>query len=92
MIYPDLFEKCITVVLLHEGGYVNNPSDYGGETKYGIAKRFFPQEDIKNLTIGEILSLDKSSLIIALYSSWVTFRMLVLSALKRAPIAISNLV
>ena len=51
MIYSYLFEKCITVVLLHEGGYVNNLSDYGGETKYGIAKRFFPDEDIKNLTI-----------------------------------------
>lgn len=33
-----------------EGGYVNHPNDPGGETKYGISKRTFPQEDIKNLT------------------------------------------
>lgn len=47
----SLFAKCIGVVLKHEGGYVNDPDDWGGETKYGIAKRFFPDEDIKNLTI-----------------------------------------
>jgi len=35
----------------HEGGYVNNPNDPGGETKYGICKRDYPKEDIKNLTI-----------------------------------------
>ena len=34
-----------------EGGYVNDPSDPGGETKYGVSKRAHPWEDIKNLTI-----------------------------------------
>jgi len=38
------------VIFKHEGGYVNNPNDWGGETNYGIAKRFFPDVDIKNLT------------------------------------------
>lgn len=33
-----------------EGGYVDDPKDPGGETKYGISKRAFPNEDIKNLT------------------------------------------
>lgn len=47
----ELFEKCIEIVLKNEGGYVNHPSDPGGETNFGIAKRFFPYEDIKNLTI-----------------------------------------
>ena len=46
-----LFNKCIEIVLKHEGGYVNDPDDWGGETNYGIAKRYFPNEDIKNLTI-----------------------------------------
>lgn len=32
-----------------EGGYVNNPKDPGGETKYGITKRDYPHEDIKGL-------------------------------------------
>ena len=38
-------------VLEHEGGYVNDPDDPGGETKYGIAKRSHPEVDIKNLTL-----------------------------------------
>lgn len=33
-----------------EGGYVNDPLDSGSETKYGISKRAFPNEDIANLT------------------------------------------
>ena len=34
------FNKIIEVVIGHEGGYVNDPTDLGGETKYGITKRF----------------------------------------------------
>ena len=45
------FEEIINKVLEHEGGYVNDPTDLGGETKYGITKRFYPDIDIKNLTI-----------------------------------------
>ena len=44
------FEEIIKSVLEHEGGYVNDPDDAGGETKYGIAKRWYPSVDIKNLT------------------------------------------
>ena len=33
-----------------EGGYVNDPYDPGGETKFGISKRAYPDEDIKNMT------------------------------------------
>lgn len=44
------FEKCIPRILQYEGGYVNDPSDPGGETNFGISKRAFPNEDIKNLT------------------------------------------
>lgn len=32
-------------------GYVNDPDDAGGETKYGIAKNYNPGVDIKNLTL-----------------------------------------
>jgi lysozyme family protein len=45
------FERCIPIILRHEGGYVNHPNDPGGETKYGISKRAFPDENIKNLTV-----------------------------------------
>ena len=44
------FNEIIEQVLEHEGGYVNDTLDPGGETKYGIAKKFNPDVDIKNLT------------------------------------------
>ena len=36
------FNEIIKTVIEHEGGYVNDPTDLGGETKYGITKRFYP--------------------------------------------------
>ena len=44
------FKDLIGNILDREGGYVDHPNDPGGETKYGIAKRSHPKEDIKNLT------------------------------------------
>ena len=44
------FDDIIEVVLEHEGGYVDDPKDPGGETNFGIAKRSHPDVDIKNLT------------------------------------------
>lgn len=45
------FEKAIDFVLKWEGGYSNDPNDPGGETKYGISKKSYPKEDIKNMTL-----------------------------------------
>ena len=53
------FKEIIEKVLEHEGGYVNDPKDLGGETKYGITKRFYPDVDIKNLTIEEATEIYK---------------------------------
>ena len=44
------FSLAIEKTLSHEGGYVNDPNDPGGETNWGIAKKFYPDVDIKNLT------------------------------------------
>ena len=44
------FYDSLKFTLSWEGGYVNDPDDPGGETKWGIAKRFHPEEDIPNLT------------------------------------------
>lgn len=43
---PDFFSIAIDRVLGLEDGYVNNPADPGGETKWGISKRSYPQLDI----------------------------------------------
>jgi lysozyme family protein len=40
----------MALVFANEGGYCNVPGDAGGETKYGISKRSYPNVDIKNLT------------------------------------------
>ena len=47
--YND-FRKALHFVLQWEGGYSNDPSDPGGETKWGISKRAHPEEDIEHLT------------------------------------------
>tara|TARA_R100000657_G_C4591809_1_gene50458 strand:- start:11 stop:262 length:252 start_codon:yes stop_codon:yes gene_type:complete len=47
------FEDCIDKVLEHEGGYVNDPNDLGGETNFGVSKKAYPGLDIKNLTRDE---------------------------------------
>lgn len=51
------FLFAIERVLGHEGGYVNDPNDPGGETKWGISKRSYPDLDIANLTRDEAISI-----------------------------------
>ena len=53
------FDEIIEQVLEHEGGYVDDPTDSGGETKYGISKRAYPNEDIKALTVERAKELYK---------------------------------
>lgn len=45
------FEKALKFVLKWEGGYSNDKNDPGGETKYGISKRSYPELDISKLTL-----------------------------------------
>lgn len=47
------FDTAFERVIGHEAGYVNDPNDPGGETKYGISKRSYPYLDIKNLTVAQ---------------------------------------
>lgn len=44
------FDVAFDRLLGHEGRYVNDPDDPGGETNWGISKRSYPNLDIKNLT------------------------------------------
>jgi lysozyme family protein len=45
------FEQAFDRLIGHEGGYVNDARDPGGETKFGISKRAYPTLDIKNITV-----------------------------------------
>jgi lysozyme family protein len=47
---PEQLNQVLDRLIAREGGYVNDPRDPGGETKYGISKRSYPELDIKNLT------------------------------------------
>ncbi len=50
MVTESPFDTAMRFILLEEQGYVYHPKDPGGETKYGISKRAFPEENIRNLT------------------------------------------
>ena len=49
----DGYELAVAFVLRMEGGYVNDPSDPGGETKYGISKRSYPNVNIAGLSVDD---------------------------------------
>lgn len=46
MTFDEAFDRLIG----HEGGYVHDARDPGGETNWGISKRAYPSLDIRNLT------------------------------------------
>lgn len=46
------FDQAFDQILGHEGSYVNDSRDPGGETNWGISKRSYPAVDIKALTQG----------------------------------------
>ena len=56
------FEKCMEMLLAHEGGYVNHPSEPGGMTNLGITKRTYDEfhgtdidgEEMRNLTVEDV--------------------------------------
>ncbi len=53
----DRFLRAVEYVLKHEGGYVKDALDPGGETKFGISKRSFPKLDIKSLTRNQAIAI-----------------------------------
>lgn len=45
------FDAAFTRLIGHEGGYVDDKRDPGGETKFGISRRSYPGEDIAGMTL-----------------------------------------
>ena len=45
------FDRAFRIVVGHEGGHVDDPKDPGGETKYGISQRAYPDLDITGLDL-----------------------------------------
>lgn len=52
------YDKCLEIILHHEGGYVNHPKDPGGETNLGVTKRVYEEwggtKDMKDLTVEDV--------------------------------------
>jgi lysozyme family protein len=57
------FQECLDLVLKSEGGWVNHPSDPGGETNLGVTKRVWeeyvghPVDSLKKLTKDDVAPL-----------------------------------
>ena len=47
------FDRAFQITVGVEGGYVNDPADPGGETKFGISHRSYPDIGIKALTLDQ---------------------------------------
>jgi lysozyme family protein len=59
VITPKLtaWEHASRWIIEAEGGEVNDPSDSGGHTKFGISKRSYPHVDIASLTRDRALDI-----------------------------------
>jgi lysozyme family protein len=61
------WDRCFEMVIIHEGGYTDNPIDPGGSTNWGCTKAVWEQyvghkvtkDDIKNLTKEDVKPLYK---------------------------------
>ena len=63
------FEKCMEMLLVHEGGYVNHPSDPGGMTNLGVTKKTYDnhhgtdidEEGMRNLTVEDVMPIYRTN-------------------------------
>jgi lysozyme family protein len=47
------FDQAFDKLISHEGAYIFDPRDPGGETKFGVSKRSYPTLDIRGLTLAD---------------------------------------
>ena len=59
------FSEALEVILHHEGGYVNQPKDPGGETNLGVTKRVYEdfggEKEMKDLTKEDVEPIYKKN-------------------------------
>jgi len=51
------FEQCMGWLLEHEGGFINHPSDPGGETNFGVTRAVYEQYVGRQVMDGEMEGL-----------------------------------
>ena len=63
----DNFEKSLKMILHHEGGYVNHPSDPGGRTNLGVTQAVYEgwvdrpvtEDEMRSLTVADVTPIYK---------------------------------
>lgn len=50
------FNQAVQKTLVHEGGYVDNPNDRGGPTKFGITQADMPGKNITDITTDDAVA------------------------------------
>ena len=63
------FDKCLEMLLEHEGGYVNNVNDRGGMTNLGVTKRVYDEwigresteQEMRDLTPDDVAPIYKKN-------------------------------
>jgi len=63
------FDKCLEMLLEHEGGYVNNVNDRGGMTNLGVTKRVYEdwvdrkvsEQEMRDLTPDDVAPIYKKN-------------------------------
>ena len=63
------FDKCLKMLLSHEGGYVNHPSDPGGMTNLGVTKKVYDEwtgresteQEMRDLTPEDVAPIYKKN-------------------------------
>ena len=55
------FDQAVAFVLEWEGGYVDDPADPGGPTRFGISQRAHPDEDIAGMTVERARAIYRAS-------------------------------
>ena len=63
------FDKCLAMLLEHEGGYVNDPMDNGGMTNLGVTRRVYEdwmdrpvtEQEMRDLTPDDVAPIYKKN-------------------------------
>ena len=70
------FDRALPLVLAHEGGYVDHPSDPGGATNLGITRKTLarwrkvspftslPKSEVKNLTEASVAPIYRAGILL----------------------------
>jgi len=63
------YEHCLHLLLEHEGGFVNHPSDPGGITNHGVTKKVYEdwvgrevsEQEMRDLTVDDVAPIYKNN-------------------------------